>query len=183
MASTLEESPLLEVIRLGHPVLRQVAESVPEADFGSGRLNELFETMARTMIAEDGVGLAAPQVAESLRLFVYWVPGDDDDPDIPPTFLANPEIKPVGDTVEKGWEGCLSIPGLRGIVPRYRRIKIRGRDIEGNTVSMTADGFHARVLQHEFDHLNGVVFLDRMESPASLAYEQEWERYVVGSDL
>lgn len=183
MAPTLEESSLLEVIRLGHPVLRQVAEPVPEDYFGTGRLNDLFGKMVRTMTAEDGVGLAGPQVAETLRLFVYWVPGDDDQPDVAPTFLANPDIRPVGDAVEEGWEGCLSIPGLRGIVPRYRRIKVRGRDLEGNAVSLTADGFHARVIQHEFDHLDGVVFLDRMESPASLAFEQEWERYIVGSDL
>ena len=181
---TAVPSPL-EVIRLGHPVLRQVAEPVPEEFFGTGRLNDLFRNMVQTMISEDGVGLAAPQVAEGLRLFVYWVPGDDDHPDIAPKLLANPEIKPVGDLVEDGWEGCLSIPGLRGIVPRYSRIKVRARDIEGNAVSLTADGFHARVLQHEFDHLDGIVFLDRMESPASLAYEQEWERYILnsGTDL
>ncbi len=170
---------------MGHPVLRQVAEPVPEELFGTGRLNDLCRNMVRTMISEDGVGLAAPQVAESLRLFVYWVPGDNDHPDITPTLLANPEIKPVGDVAEDGWEGCLSIPGLRGIVPRYSRVKVRARDLEGNAVSLTADGFHARVLQHEFDHLDGIVFLDRMDSPASLAYEHEWERYILnlGNDL
>jgi len=185
MANGLEEPLPLEVIRLGHPVLRQVAEPVPEEFFGSQRLHNLSRDMIRTMISEDGVGLAAPQVAEALRLFVYWVPGDDDNPDIAPQILANPEIKPVGDVVEEGWEGCLSIPGLRGLVPRYNRIKVRARDIEGNPVSLTADGFHARVLQHEFDHLDGIVFLDRMESTASLAYEHEWERYILnsGNDL
>lgn len=183
MTNGTDEPSPLEVIRLGHPVLRQVAEPVPEDFFGTGRFHDLFRDMVRTMTSENGVGLAAPQVAEGLRLFVYWVPGDDDEPDIPPTLLANPEIRPVGDEVEEGWEGCLSIPGLRGIVPRFRRIKVRGRDLEGNAVSLTADGFHARVIQHEFDHLDGIVFLDRMESPASLAFEQEWERYILGSDL
>ena len=185
MTARNKEASSLEVIRLGHPILRQVAEMVPEELFGTGRLNDLCRDMVRTMISEDGVGLAAPQVAEGLRLFVYWVPGDDDHPDIAPTVLANPEIKPVGDAVEDGWEGCLSIPGLRGIVSRYSRVKVRARDLEGNAVSLTADGFHARVLQHEFDHLDGIVFLDRMDSPSSLAYEQEWERYILntGNDL
>lgn len=179
-----EPSPL-EVIRLGHPVLRQVAEPVPEELFGTGRLHNLCRDMIHTMTSEDGVGLAAPQVAESLRLFVYWAPGGDDHPYIAPGLLANPEMRPVGETIEEGWEGCLSIPGLRGIVPRYSRIKVRARDLEGEIVSLTADGFHARVIQHEFDHLDGVVFLDRMESPTSLAYEQELERYVLksGSEL
>jgi peptide deformylase len=178
----MDEPSPLEVIRLGHPVLRQVAEPVPEELFGSGRLNDLCRDLIRTMKAEDGAGLAAPQVAESLRLFVYWVPGDDEDPGIVPTVLINPEIKAVGDTKEEGWEGCLSIPGLRGLVPRFSRIKVRARDPEGHPVSLTANGFHARVLQHEFDHLDGIVFLDRMDSPASLAYEQEWERYILNSE-
>ena len=176
-----EELSPLEVIRLGHPVLRQVAEPVPEELFGTGRLQDLSRDMVRTMISEDGVGLAAPQIAESLRLFVYWVPGDDDNPGIAPRFLANPEIRPVNEPVEEGWEGCLSIPGLRGLVPRFSRIKVRARDIEGNTVSLTANDFNARVIQHEFDHLDGIVFLDRMESPASLAFEPEWERYILES--
>jgi peptide deformylase len=180
-----EEPSPLQVIRLGHPVLRQVAEPVPEEIFGTGQLHDLNRDMVQTMILEEGVGLAAPQVAEALRLFVYWVPGDDEHPEIAPRFLANPEIKLVGESIEEGWEGCLSIPGLRGLVPRYSRIKVRARDLDGNPVSLTVNGFHARVIQHEFDHLNGVVFLDRMESPASLAFEQEWERYVLdsGSDL
>lgn len=180
-----EEASQLEVIRLGHPVLRQVAEPVPEEFFQTGKLHDLGRDMVRTMLSEDGVGLAAPQVAEALRLFVYWVPGDDDHPEIAPMLLANPEIKPVSETIEEGWEGCLSIPGLRGLVPRHSRIKVRARDLDGKPVSLTANGFHARVIQHEFDHLNGVVFLDRMESPASLAFEKEWERYVLdrGDDL
>ncbi len=88
----------------------------------------------------------------------------------------------MGDEAEEGWEGCLSIPGLRGLVPRFRRIKVRARTIEGTPVSLTADGFHARVIQHEFDHLDGVVFLDRMTSTNSLAYEAEWERFVLSAD-
>lgn len=181
MTDTPDETAPLEVIRLGHPVLRHIAEPVPEQDFGSGRLVELGRDLIRTMHIEQGVGLAAPQVAESLRLFAYWVPGDDETPDLAPTILVNPEIKPVGDQMELGWEGCLSIPGLRGIVPRNTRIKVRARNLEGEPISLTADGFHARVIQHEYDHLDGVVYLDRMESPASLAFEEEWQTFILGA--
>ena len=171
---------LLEVIRLGHPVLRSIAETVPEEWFDTGRLDELGRNLVRTMLEEDGVGLAAPQVAEGLRLFAYWLPGRDGGAEIEPTVVVNPELKIVDPELVEGWEGCLSIPGLRGLVPRHRRIKVKGRTIAGEGLSFTADGFHARVIQHEFDHLDGVVFLDRMASPASLAYEDEWEQYVLG---
>ncbi len=177
-----EDAHLLEVIRLGHPVLRSVAEPVPEEFFASSRLFELGGDMVRTMIEENGVGLAAPQVAEGLRLFSYWVPESDEEPETPPTVLVNPEIRAVGDETAEGWEGCLSIPGLRGLVPRYRRIKVKARNLDGEAISLTADGFHARVIQHEYDHLDGVVFLDRMNSAQSLAFEPEWERYILGEE-
>ena len=170
-----ESSEVLDVIRLGHPVLRDVAEPVPEAWFGNGRLHQLAESLVRTMHDRQGVGLAAPQVGESKRLFAYWVPGSDGDPVVPPTVLVNPEIRPVGCDLEEGWEGCLSIPGIRGRVPRYRRVKVKATTIEGETISLTADDFHARVIQHEFDHLDGIVFLDRMDSMRSLAFEEELE--------
>jgi len=177
-----DDARLLEVIRLGHPTLRAVAEPVPEEWFATGRLAELGQDMVRTMIQESGVGLAAPQVAEGIRLFTYWVPGTDEEPEIPPAVLVNPEIRPVGDDFEDGWEGCLSIPGLRGIVPRYRRLKIKARTVEGEPVSLTADGFHARVIQHEYDHLDGIVFLDRMISRRSLAFEPEWEKFILADE-
>ena len=174
-----EEAQLLEVVRLGHPVLRQIAEPVPEEWFSSGRLVDFGRDLVRTMIEEHGVGLAAPQVAEGLRLFSYWVPATDEEEEISPTIIANPEIRPVGEDLEEGWEGCLSIPELRGLVPRFRRIKLKGRALDGEWVSLTADGFHARVIQHEYDHLDGVVFLDRMTDTRSLAYESEWERFTL----
>ncbi len=174
-----DESRLLEVIRLGHPVLRQTAEPVPEGLFDSARLHELARDLERTMIKEHGVGLAAPQVAEGLRLFVYWVPDGDDSPLVRPTVLVNPEIRPVGEDLVEDWEGCLSIPGLRGLVPRNRRIKVKARAVSGEPISLTADEFEARVIQHEYDHLDGVVFLDRMTSIQSLVFEEEWERYVL----
>jgi len=177
-----ESAPLLEVVRLGHPVLRSVADEVPEDWFGSGRLADLGQAMVRTMIEEQGVGLAAPQVAEALRLFSYWVPETDEDPEIAPRILINPEVRSIGEGEEEGWEGCLSIPGLRGLVPRPQRIKVKARNIDGEPISLTADGFHARVIQHENDHLDGVVFLDRMTSTQSLAFEPEWERYVLAAE-
>jgi peptide deformylase len=131
------------------------------------------------MVSSDGVGLAATQVAEPLRLFAYWVPVHANEIEIAPTLLINPEIRAVGDDTVEGWEGCLSIPGLRGLVPRHRCLKVKARTVEGETVSLTTDDFHARVIQHEYDHLDGIVFLDRMTSPQSLAYEEEWERYVL----
>lgn len=172
------EARHLEVIRLGHPVLRSIAEPVPEEWFSGGRLDELGRDLIRTMLEDEGVGLAAPQVAEELRLFAYWLPAHGETAEIEPTVVVNPEIRIVDPTLEEGWEGCLSIPGLRGLVPRARRIKVRGRTIDGDALSFTADGFHARVIQHEFDHLDGVVFLDRMTSPHSLAFEDEWEQYI-----
>jgi peptide deformylase len=175
----LPTARLLEVVRLGHPVLRATAEPVPEDWFGNGRLVQLGEDLVRTMLEEDGVGLAAPQVAEPLRLFAYWLPATDTDDELAPMVLVNPEIRAIGEGLVEGWEGCLSIPGLRGLVPRHERIKLKARTVEGEPVSLTADGFHARVLQHERDHLDGIVFLDRMASPASLAFEPEWERYLL----
>jgi peptide deformylase len=174
-----KHASILEVVRLGHPVLRSVADEVPEEWFGSGRLADLGNAMVRTMIEEEGVGLAAPQVAEGLRLFTYRVPETDEDPEIAPTILVNPEIRAIGDDLVEGWEGCLSIPGLRGLVWRPRRVKLKARTVDGELVSLTADGFRARVIQHENDHLDGVVFLDRMTSTHSLAFEPEWERYVL----
>jgi len=170
-----------EVIRLGHPVLRQRAEPVPESWLGTGQLRELGRDLVHTMAVEQGVGLAAPQIAEGLRLFAYWVPAYGDRPPVPPTVLVNPEIRVIGEEFEEGWEGCLSIPGLRGLVPRHLRIKVKAVDLEGSPVSLTADGFHARVIQHEYDHLDGIVYLDRMESTLSLAFEPEWERFILDS--
>lgn len=173
------EAHRLEIVRLGHPVLRSVAEEVPESWFQGGRLADLGRSLIRTMLEDQGVGLAAPQVAEELRLFAYWLPAIRDEAEIEPTVLVNPEIRVVDPELAEGWEGCLSIPGLRGLVPRHRRIKVRARSIDGDPVSLTADGFHARVIQHEFDHLDGIVFLDRMTSARSLAFEDEWEQYLL----
>ncbi len=171
-----------DVIRLGHPILRKVAEPVPVQWFSSEKLKKLADELVATMHSEDGAGLAAPQIAESWRVLVYWVPETEDADAIGPLVLVNPELRPVGSHQEDGWEGCLSLPGLRGLVPRYTRVKVKARLVNGEQISMTADGFHARVLQHEADHLDGIVYLDRMTSPASLCYEEEWEKFILRED-
>jgi len=165
-----------EVVRLGHPVLRKRAEEVPQERFGTRKLRELAQDLVRTMHAASGVGLAAPQIAVPWRVFAYYVPADYGE-EVPPRVLVNPVIVPLGETTEEDWEGCLSVPGLRGLVPRFVRIAVEAYSVEGEPVRYQAEHFHARVVQHELDHLDGIVFLDRMRSLASLAFEQEWERY------
>jgi peptide deformylase len=131
--------------------------------------------MFDTMHEYQGIGLAAPQVHEGLRLFVAGI--DDPEANLPPVVIVNPEIEPLGTTVEEDWEGCLSIPDVRGKVPRAAEIRVRGYDRLGRSLSMTASGFPARVIQHETDHLDGVLFLDRMTSFESLTYLTEYARY------
>lgn len=172
----------LEIVRLGHPVLRQVAEPVPEELLDSGQLVQLATSLIETMFADNGVGLAAPQVAESLRLFAYWVPEIGPQAEVPPVVLVNPQLIPVGEDLVEDWEGCLSIPGLRGLVPRAPRVKVKARLVNGEPISFTADGFHARVVQHEYDHLDGIVYLDRMRSMGSLMFESELERTTADGD-
>jgi peptide deformylase len=144
--------------------------------------------MMQTMVEYHGVGLAGPQVHEELRLFVAQVVTDhDDDAEAedaeprPPKLMAviNPDITPIGRAVEEDWEGCLSIPDLRGLVPRHRDIKVRAYDRTGKPVEIQASGFMARIIQHETDHLDGVLFLDRMKSLQSLTFLDEYARYHV----
>jgi len=146
-------------------------------------MQRLIDDMTQTMLEYNGVGLAAPQVHEELRLFVAQVVRDreDEEEDEPgkPEILAliNPEIKPASRRVEEDWEGCLSIPDLRGLVPRYRDISVKAYDRTGRQVDLQASGFMARVIQHETDHLDGVLFLDRMTSLDSLSFIDEFARY------
>jgi peptide deformylase len=177
-----EEGALLEIVRLGHPILRQVAEPLPRGVLGTPVFRRYIRSMMETMFEASGVGLAAPQVADGLRCFVYYVPGQGEDLfEVKPRILVNPEVT-LGSMEEEGWEGCLSIPGLRGRVPRAREIEVVAYDSEGERMEFIASGFHARVIQHELDHLDGIVFLDRMHSMSSLAFEEEWSQYVVGGE-
>ncbi|MFO7694014.1 MAG: peptide deformylase [Vicinamibacterales bacterium] len=174
---------ILKVSRMGHPVLRKKVRPVPPAEITAAPIQRLIDDMTQTMLEYNGAGLAAPQVHEELRLFVAQVVRDPDDDDEDearrPEILAliNPEIKPAGRHVEEDWEGCLSIPDLRGLVPRHRDISVKAYDRTGRQIEMEASGFMARVIQHEADHLDGVLFLDRMKSLDSLSFIEEFARY------
>ncbi|MCX7894618.1 MAG: peptide deformylase [Thermoanaerobaculum sp.] len=168
-----------QVVRLGHPVLRQRAEEVPAERFGTRKLRDLAFDLVRTMHAASGVGLAAPQIAVPWRVFAYYVPADYGE-EIPPRVLVNPVLTPLATEQQEDWEGCLSVPGLRGLVPRFTQLAVEAYSVDGERVTFHAAGFHARVLQHEQDHLDGIVFLERMRSLQSLAFEAEWEQYASG---
>lgn len=165
--------PVRPVLRLGHPTLSRVAETVGE--FNTPALHALVRDMLDTMAAESGVGLAAPQIGVSQRLVVF---GTQDNPrypgrePVPTTVLVNPQIQPLGDDMEEDWEGCLSIPQMRGWVPRHRHILYLGFDAEGRPIEREASGFHARVVQHECDHLDGLLFPQRMRDLSRLGFEQ-----------
>ncbi len=148
-----------EILRMGDPRLLQSAE--PVSNFGSCELHTLLADMHDTMRAFNGAGLAAPQIGVGLRVVVFGVERNTRYPDaeaVPYTVLINPEITPLSPTTEEAWEGCLSIPGMRGLVPRYTHLRYRGRDENGALIDRTVDGFHARVVQHECDHLDGILY-------------------------
>jgi peptide deformylase len=181
---------ILKVARMGHPVLRAKARPVERADIGSPKIQQLIDDMIETMVEYHGVGLAAPQVHEGVRLFVAAIgPGADEgargagtDEASPPLVVLNPEIVQVGSEVVDDWEGCLSIPDLRGRVPRAREIRIRALDRRGERIELRAREYSARVIQHEADHLDGVLFLDRMRTLDSLAFLDEYSRYWAKDD-
>lgn len=158
---------ILKIARMGHPVLLRVAE--PVADPAAPEIRRLVADMIETMHDAQGVGLAAPQVHVPLRLFVYRTGGGA-------AALINPTLETIGEEVERGWEGCLSIPGLRGCVTRARRIRFRGLDAEGRPVSGEAEGMAARVFQHETDHLDGVLYPMRMEDLSLFGFTEELAR-------
>ncbi|MEE2792910.1 MAG: peptide deformylase [Acidobacteriota bacterium] len=166
---------ILKVARMGHPVLRTRAQPLDPADIDTPRVQRLIDDMFETMHDSQGIGLAGPQVHESIRLFVAGV--DDSDGAMSPVVIINPEVTPVGSRVEEDWEGCLSIPDIRGRVPRATDIRLRAFDRHGQVISLNANGFPARVLQHETDHLDGVLFFDRMTAFESLTFLEEYDRY------
>jgi len=168
---------------MGNPVLRERAQEVPPDRFGTRFLRDLGRDLLRTMFEDNGAGLAAPQVGSSVRVFAYYIPGEGDRDQVAPRVLVNPVLTLVGEPTELGWEGCLSVPGLRGMVPRHPTVKVSAFDTDGNELTFEAEGFHARVIQHEYDHLDGVVFLDRMTDMSSLMFEEEWEQFAKGKDL
>lgn len=160
------------IVRLGHPSLRRTAQQVDPAQLADPELQTLIDDMIETMKDADGVGLAAPQVGAELQLFVYLASPDGDDPAA--RVLINPTLVPERGEMIEDWEGCLSIPDLRGLVPRHPALRVHGLDRHGKPIDERVEGFEARVLQHELDHLNGIVFLDRMHDLRSLAFIDEW---------
>jgi peptide deformylase len=160
-----------EILKMGDPRLLRVAAPVTDFDFPG--LLALVEDMFDTMRAASGAGLAAPQIGEDLQLVIFGFEHSARYPDAPPvplTVLANPVIEPLDDEMVDGWEGCLSVPGLRGVVPRHARIRYRGFDAKGEPIEREAEGFHARVVQHECDHLIGRLYPTRMPDLRQLGF-------------
>jgi peptide deformylase len=162
------------ILRMGDPRLRLVA--APVTQFATPALRELVADMLDTMRANDGAGLAAPQIGVSQRVVVFGLDVNPRYPDaepVPLTVLINPEIELLGDERELGWEGCLSVPGMRGLVSRYRRLRYRGYDELGRPIDRIVDEFHARVVQHECDHLDGILYPQRIEDMTSFGFQDE----------
>jgi peptide deformylase len=174
---------ILKVAQMGHPVLRAKGRSLDHADIKSPTVQKLIDDMIETMKEYHGVGLAGPQVHESVRLFVAALDaGRDVETPSEPIAIINPEIVPVTNELVEDWEGCLSIPDIRGRVPRLREIKVRALDRNGDKIELRASNFAARVIQHETDHLDGILFFDRMKSFESLTFLEEYSRYWVRND-
>ena len=160
---------------MGHPVLRTSARPLKPSEITTPAIQRLIDDMFDTMREYEGIGLASPQIHENLRLFVAGV--DDPDVGVPPVTMINPEVEAIGTERDEDWEGCLSIPDIRGKVPRAVEVRVRALDRHGAVQSFSAKGFPARVLQHETDHLDGVLFLDRMTSFETLTFMPEYDRY------
>jgi peptide deformylase len=157
---------------MGHPLLRLVAP--PVAVFDAAQMHELLVDMEDTMRAQHGAGIAAPQIGVSTRVVIFEMQENPRYPQVAPipfTVLINPRLEPLGMEMEEGWEGCLSVPGLRGVVPRYRRLHYSGLDAQGQFFERTVEGFHARVVQHEVDHLDGVLFPQRITDLTRFGFE------------
>lgn len=174
---------ILKVARLGHPVLRQRAELVAPGDVSSAHVQQLIDDMIETMHEYDGAGLAANQVHVPRQIAVIEVgknPRYPDAPEIPLTVVINPVVTPLTDEMEDGWEGCLSVPDMRGVVPRHTAVRLECLDREGRPVNLVAKDFFARVIQHETDHLNGIVYVDRIRDMRTLSHIAEWQRHWLG---
>jgi len=163
-----------EVLRMGHPVLRERAKPVEK--LATPQLLALVADMKDTMAAKNGAGLAAPQIGVGERVVIFGVtqnPRYPDAEEVPFTVLVNPKIVLLTREVEEGWEGCLSVPGMRGVVPRYTKLRYSGFDEHGNPIEREAEGFHARVVQHECDHLDGILYPQRMTDLSRFGFIEE----------
>jgi peptide deformylase len=173
---------ILKVARMGHPVLRAKARPIERGQITSAAVQRLIDDMMETMLEYHGVGLAAPQIHEGLRLFVATLDAREEGSDAEPIAMINPEVTPITAEIVDDWEGCLSIPDIRGRVPRAMDIKVRAFDRDAKRIDMTVHGYNARVVQHETDHLDGILFFDRMQSFESLTFLDEYSRYWVKTE-
>ena len=166
--------PVRPVLRMGDPRLLQVSRRVE--GFDPPELHALIADMKETMRALNGAGLAAPQIGVDLQVVIFGVDANPRYPQaeaVPHTVLINPELEPIGEELEGGWEGCLSVPGMRGLVPRYKQLRYRGVDPYGNAIDRTVSDFHARVVQHEVDHLLGILYPMRIEDMRNFGFTDE----------
>jgi peptide deformylase len=164
--------PVREILKMGDARLLRVAQRVTK--FNTPELHALLKDLYDTMLAANGAGLAAPQIGVNLQVVIFGSsevnPRYPDAPVVPYTVLINPVLTPICDEEEEGWEGCLSVPGLRGVVPRFKRLRYQGFDPLGNSIDRTVEGFHARVVQHECDHLIGVLYPMRVRDFSRFGY-------------
>ena len=174
---------ILKIARMGHPALRAKARAIERGEIKGPIVQRLIDDLLETMIEYRGVGLAGPQVHVGLRVFVAALDaGEGEEPETDPLAIINPEIIPIGGDIVEDWEGCLSIPNIRGRVPRAREITLRAFDRKGERLEIHAHDFPARVILHETDHLDGILFFDRMRSLESLTFLDEYSRYWAAKD-
>ena len=166
---------ILKIAKIGHPILLKKTNNIK--DLGSEKIKQIVYDMSETMMDADGIGLAAPQVHINQRLFIFRNPDIDSKDKIEITALINPKIEKISEETEDAWEGCLSIPGMLGLVRRFSKIKYTGFDLNGNKIINNAEGLHARVVQHEFDHLNGILYTTRLTHKDAFGYADEIEKY------
>jgi peptide deformylase len=166
---------ILKIAKLGHPVLLKKTNEMSNLD--SIDLKKIIYDMSETMIDANGIGLAAPQVHLSHRLFIYRNPDIEEEEKIKVFVLINPKIENISNETEDDWEGCLSIPGMSGLVRRSKKIKYSAIDLKGEKVSGEVEGLHARVIQHEFDHLNGILYTSRLADKRAFGYSEEIEKF------
>ncbi len=162
------------VLRMGDPLLFARAE--PVTQFDTPELRALVQDMEETMRSKNGAGIAAPQIGVSLQVVIFGIGANSRYPDakeVPYTVLINPTLEPIGEEMEEGWEGCLSVPGMRGLVPRYSQLRYRGFEQSGVAINRTASGFHARVVQHETDHLSGILYPMRIRDLRNFGFNEE----------
>jgi peptide deformylase len=173
-------SEIRKIIQLGNPSLRQPAPAIENVK--DERIQNLIDDLIATAIKSNGVGIASPQIAESYRLFIIASrpnPRYPNAPTMEPTAMINPQIIAHSTEVVKGWEGCLSIPGIRGLVPRYQAIEVEYTSRDGKLHRQELTDFVARIFQHEYDHLDGIVFIDRVENTQDIITEQEYQQQII----